>query len=89
MKKRRGREEETEILTVATKRPSCLQQFQHDRSQTVLHFAIVACNDRAADALLTMKSIVMLTNANVYFHIFTDEVCVLNISDSTPNNQFM
>ena len=74
VKKRRGREEETEVVAAVTEQHSCLAQFQHDRSPTVLHFAIVACNDQDADALLTMKSIILLTNANVYFHIFTNEV---------------
>lgn len=73
VKKRRGREEETEIVTIATEVPRCLPQFRNERSSNVLHFAIVACDDQDGDALLTMKSIVLFTNYNVYFHIFTNE----------------
>lgn len=72
VKKRRGREEETENITPVT-RNTCLSQFQIDRRPEVVHFAIVACEDRHEDALVSMKSIALVSNSNIYFHIFTDK----------------
>jgi len=73
VKKRRGREDETEVVNTISER-LCLPQFQSgERSSEMLHFAIVGCEDRSSDALLTMKSVVLFTNSHVHFHIFTDD----------------
>ena len=72
VKKRRGREDETENITPVPKNP-CLRQFKEQRNKEVIHFAVVACNKRYEDALLSMKSITLVTNYKIYFHIFTNK----------------
>lgn len=72
VKKRHGREDETDVVTVKSEKP-CLQRFKKERNTEVISFALVACKERHEDAIVSMKSIVLVTNNHIHFHIFTDD----------------
>lgn len=74
VKKRRGREDETENVVVTTLADTaCLPQFSEERKSEYIHIAIVACGKLADEALVNMKAATLVSNANLFFHIFTDE----------------
>jgi len=73
-KARQGREDLTEnIFIPPISDRSCLKQFQIDRNATVLRIVIVAHGERVNQAIVSMKAIILVTNYNIFFHIFTDD----------------
>ena len=76
VKKRRGREGETENLKIINHEnmSKCFTQLKLPKYQESIHIAIVACGKvKIQEALVAMMSITLTTNYNLYFHIFSDD----------------
>ena len=56
----------------------CLPQFHTERNHEYVHIAMVACDRRVGEALVHLKSITLITNSYIHFHIFTDATHLLN-----------
>ncbi|XP_065649424.1 glucoside xylosyltransferase 2 [Hydra vulgaris] len=75
VKKRRGREDETQNLNfvIYKNKSKCFTQLKLPKYQESIHVATVACgNDKVQEALVALVSITLTTDYNLYFHIFSD-----------------
>ena len=50
----------------------CRAAVESESSEEKIHVAIVACGDRAPEAINSLKSFAMLSKRQLYFHIFTE-----------------
>ena len=72
--KKRRREDNTGVIEFDKSAKSCLPQFKQKRNVEYIHIAIVACHkDRIKEAFVNLKTITLITNYYIYFHIFTDD----------------